>query len=63
MHEARLIAKIFNEFYKVCGAKERLVMEAMREVLSREIIYYQHPRRVEIFEWILNGFRKDLERI
>jgi hypothetical protein len=33
-------------------------MEAMWEVLLREAISRQHPRRVEIFEWILKWFRE-----
>jgi hypothetical protein len=58
MYEARLVSKIFDENYNVCGAKERWVTEAMWEILLRETIYYQHPRRLEIFELILKRFRK-----
>jgi hypothetical protein len=50
IYEARLATKIFDGIYSVCESKERWVMEAMWEVLLREAISRQHPRRVEIFE-------------
>jgi hypothetical protein len=58
MHEANLCYKILNEIYKRCDKSICWIIEVIFEILLREIICQLHPRRVEIFEKILKGFRK-----